>query len=171
MITPETLREQMGLPPHAAPSDPADVGIGPLPLRPLTVPGAARRARAALPDAARRKLEAIEASAEAKCTLARTMNDRLLAARDEQQRLARRLDELRATHPTQHPGTWVPDRSRGPTARTWQPAVGDNLDDLARDLEQATADLERLTSERDAAQARWNTLGQIAERCRAYLGL
>ena len=96
----------------------------------------------------------------------------MLATRDEQQRLVRRLDELRTTHPTLHPGSWVPDRTAGPTARRWQPAAGDNLDDLARDLEQLTAELERLARERDVgAGDAGSDLGQLVARCRTYLGL
>jgi prefoldin subunit 5 len=140
-------------------------------LGPLTVAGGARRARQALPAAVRRKLETLETDAEVARVRAQTLNDQARALRDEEQRLARRLEELRATHPTLHPGTWVRDPNAGPTARTWQPAVGDNLDDLAHDLEQTTTELARLTSKRDAAQARWNTLAQIAERSRAHLGV
>ncbi len=140
-------------------------------LGPVTVPGGARRARQALPAAVRRKLEALETDAEVARVRARTLNDQARALRDEEQRLTRRLEELRATHPTLHPGQWVPDRSKGPTAKTWQPAIGDNLDDLARDLEETTAELARLTCERDLAQERSNRLGQIAERSRRYLGV
>jgi hypothetical protein len=65
----------------------------------------------------------------------------------------------------------VRDPSAGPTGRRWQPAIDDNLDDLQRTLDQTTTDLERLTRARDATQERWNTLGQLVERCRTYLGL
>jgi hypothetical protein len=156
----------------AAAPVPADfAGIGPLPLGPLTVPGAARRTRAALPPAVRAKLERLELEAETARVRPRTLNDQVVATRDEQQRLGRRLDELRATHPTLRPGSWVPDRSAGPTGRRWQPAVGDNLDDLEREVEQFTGELERLTRERDAAHERWTALGQLVARCRTYLGL
>jgi hypothetical protein len=140
-------------------------------LSPLAVPGAARRARQALPPTVRRKLEAMELDAETARVRAQTLNDQARAVRDEEQRLGRRLAELRETHPTLHPGQWVRDPSRGPTARTWQPAVGDNLDDLARDLEETAAECARLSGERDLAQERWTRLGQLAERCRAYLGV
>jgi predicted phage gp36 major capsid-like protein len=119
----------------------------------------------------REKLQRIELEAETACVRARTLTDQARAAHDEQQRLARRLEELRATHPTLHPGQWVRDPSAGPSARRWHPAIGDNLDDLQRELDQTTTDLERLTHERDAAQERWTSLGQLAAKCRAYLGL
>lgn len=152
--------------------NPADfTGIGPLPQGPLTVPGAARRTRAALPLAARTKLERIELEAETARVRARTLNDQVLATRDEEQRLTRRLEELRLMHPVSRPGAWVPDRQLGPTGRKWVPAVGDNLDDLARELDQMTAEHARLAPERDAAQERWNALGQLVARCRTYLGL
>jgi hypothetical protein len=95
----------------------------------------------------------------------------VLAARDEEQRLTRRLEELRLMHPVSRPGAWVPDRQLGPTGRRWQPAIDDNPDDLERTLTQQTAELERLTRERDVAQQRWNALGQLVARCRTYLGL
>jgi predicted nucleic acid-binding Zn-ribbon protein len=137
----------------------------------LTVPGTARRTRAALPAAVREKLERLETEAETARVRARTLNDRVLAARDEEQRLTRRLEELRLMHPVSRPGAWVPDRQLGPTGRRWQPAIDDNPDDLEHTLTQQTAELERLTRERDVAQQRWNALGQLVARCRTYLGL
>jgi hypothetical protein len=159
-------------PAHAPRPTPADVtGIGPLPLGPPTVPGAAKRTRAALPPLVREKLEHIEVEAETARVRARTLTDQVRAAHDEQQRLERRREELRVTAPTLHPGQWVPDRQLGPTGRKWVPAIDDNLDDLQRTVDQMTTDLERLTRERDQAQERWNALGQLVARCRAYLGL
>jgi hypothetical protein len=159
-------------PVHASRPNPADfTGVGPLPLGPLTVPGAARRTRAALPAAVREKLERLEVEAESARGRARTLNDRVLAARDEEQRLTRRLEELKAMHPVSRPGAWVPDRQLGPTGRKWVPAVGDNLDDLARELDQMTAEHARLVREHAAAETRWTALGQLVARCRTYLGL
>ena len=58
---------------------------------PLTIPGGARRARQALPAAARLKLESLETDAEVARVRARTLNDQARTLRDEEQRLARRL--------------------------------------------------------------------------------
>ena len=77
-------------PTHAPERSPADfTGVGPLPQGPPTIPGAARRTRAALPPAVREKLELIVVEAETACVRARTLTDQARAAHDEQQRLAR----------------------------------------------------------------------------------
>ncbi len=113
----------------------------------------------------------METDAEVARERARILTEQARALRDEEQRLARRLEELRVTHPTLHPGQWVRDPSRGPTARTWQPAIGDNLDDVARELEETQAECARVSGARDSAYERAQRLGQLVARCRQYLGL
>lgn len=151
-----------------APSD--WTGAGPMPLGPLVSPGYAKRTRAALPNAVRVKLDALETDAETAHSRLLVLSERARTVRDEEQRLARHLEMLRA-NPTAATGSWVPSPADGPRARVWVPAPDDDVPALERDLLQTTADVERLTAERDVAQTRWNTLGRIAERCRAYLGL
>ena len=136
-----------------------------------TAPGYAARVRAALPPAARAKLESIEADALAALALARTHADRLTDGVEEQRRVSTRLDELRAMHPSLLPGSWIANPKAGPRARTWIPAAGDNVADLERDLERVTDEVARLTAQRDAAQARWQSLGRLATACRRHLGL
>ena len=148
----------------------AFAGVGALPPG-TPASGYAKQARAALKLEVRLKLEAIEGEAAVAHARLRVLSDRARAAQDEQQRLTRRLEQLRTTDPTLHPGQWVPDRSLGPTGRRWVPAVGDNLADLERDLAQVTTDAERLTAERDVAQARWQAASQVAEQARDYLGV
>ena len=139
-------------------------------LQPVTVPGQTRRARAALPAPVLTKLEKLETTADAARALARVTSERVRTARDEQQALARRIEEVR-TYPVSQTGAWVRSPDDGPTARVWRPAADCDLVVLERDFVTLTADLTRRMAEAEIAQDRATAAGQVAERARRYLGI
>lgn len=130
-----------------------------------------RQMRAALPPAVRRKLEHLETIAAEAHAVVRLASDRATVAHEELRRITDRIAELRSTHADWHPGRWIPDRSKGPTAMIWQATPGESIGDLETALATATVDSERLAAVRDAAQARWQRLARLAERSATYLGV
>jgi hypothetical protein len=135
-------------------------------LQPVAQPGQARRA---LAPAVRAKLERLEANAEAAAALARITSGRVRDTRDQQQALARRIEELRVT--PRGAGSWVPSPADGPHARVWRPAADADLPALEADFVAMTSDLTRLMHEAEAAQDRSTAAGQVAEHARRHLGV
>src|SRR5262245_46175153 len=82
-----------------------------------------------------------------------------------------RLATVADMHPDFRPGRWVPDRSAGPTARTWVQTASESPDGLERAIATATHDLERAELARDAAFARWQDAAHVAEAAADYLGV
>ena len=133
--------------------------------------GVAKRTRAALPLPVRLKLGCLEGQAEVAHGRLRVLTDRARAAADERQRLEAPSRGVARAAPDVASRPMGAGSERRPAGRTWVPAIDDNLHGLERDLEQTTADLERLTpsATRHSALAGREPGGRAG--CRDHLGV
>jgi hypothetical protein len=115
------------------------------------VPGLGRRTRLALPPAARRKLDRLEALAAAARSESFRLGELLEAERDHQRALA-------GTE-----ATWAANYFRDVTAA--------DRERLAVDRQASAQEMATLQAQRQGAAERWTRSTRLVEHCRAYLGL